>query len=157
MIRELSVSHPNLFTCAINWYEVESASEYFEEPGNHAGELETSCMLHIAGQWVRPLDEAGDGAARSFKIEGLRDRWITTQRKWTSISNDTGDGNPRAATAAKGKNFLDAVTTKNRTPACGIIERRSGQHVRLISVLVRRLGHVCESVRIACPEIRHSF
>lgn len=109
MIRELSLMHPELFACSLNWYESANADVHFDEPGDHAGELETSCILHIAPQWVRPLSEAGEGAAKSFKIEALKKGWVSAQRDWTKISADTGVGNPTLATADKGQRFLDMV------------------------------------------------
>lgn len=110
MIRELSLSHPQLFACSVNWYESANAYEYFDEPGNHAGDLETSCILHIASQWVRPLGEAGNGAAKTFKIDALKKGWASSQRAWTKVTADTGVGNPAAATADKGRQFLEVVT-----------------------------------------------
>ncbi|MFT5301485.1 MAG: creatinine amidohydrolase [Mariniblastus sp.] len=112
MLRELSMTHPALFACSVNWFEAADAFAYFEEPGNHAGDLETSCIMHIAPQWVRPLAEAGDGAAKSFKIEALKQGWASAQRAWTQVTADTGVGNPAAATPEKGQKFLDA-TSKN--------------------------------------------
>ena len=108
MIRELSCMHPALFTCSIDWYKAINAYQFFEEPGDHAGELETSCLLHISPDLVLPLAQAGDGDARSFKIEGLRKGWVTAQRQWDQVSADTGVGNPQHASASKGESFLNA-------------------------------------------------
>ena len=101
MIRELAASHPELFACAVNWYEAANAFDFFEEPGNHAGDMETSCIMYIHPEYVRPLSEAGDGAAKTFKIEGFKQGWATAQRAWTQVTKDTGVGNPAAATAEK--------------------------------------------------------
>jgi creatinine amidohydrolase len=111
MIRELQVSTP-LLLVTINWWQVVSATEYFTAPGDHGGELETSAMLHLAPNLVRPLSEAGDGAERRARIGGLRDRWAWTPRVWSDVSADTGIGNPREATAEKGKKYFAAVTKK---------------------------------------------
>src|ERR1044071_9479432 len=58
MIREL---HPRttIFLCAINWYSCVDVSRFVEESGDHAGEAETSAMLHLVPEHVRPLNEAG--------------------------------------------------------------------------------------------------
>lgn len=108
MIRELASTHPELFACAVNWYEAANAFDFFEEPGNHAGDLETSCIMNILPQFVRPLSEAGDGAARTFRIAGFKQGWATAQRAWTQVTEDTGVGNPAAATAEKGEKFFAA-------------------------------------------------
>ncbi|TXE09102.1 creatininase family protein [Gelidibacter salicanalis] len=109
MIRELSLEFPEVFVCALNWYQAADPKNYFNEPGDHAGELETSAMLHIAPHLVLPLEEAGSGSAKQFKIKGLKEGWVSSQRQWTQVSEDTGVGNPILATAKKGKAYLDLV------------------------------------------------
>ncbi|WP_240793922.1 creatininase family protein [Antarcticibacterium arcticum] len=110
MIRELSLIYPKVFICSINWWQVTNSKVYFEEPGDHAGELETAAMMHIAPQLVLPLSEAGEGKSRSFKIKGLKEGWVTAQREWTRVSRDTGVGDPKMATAENGKAFFDKTT-----------------------------------------------
>jgi creatinine amidohydrolase len=111
LIREL-VPHTSVFLCVVNWYACIDAAQFFAEPGDHGGELETSVMLHIAGDLVSPLSAAGSGDERRFRIEGLRDGWAWAPRQWTRISADTGVGNPAAATAAKGEAYFAAVTQR---------------------------------------------
>jgi len=111
MIRELQPKH-RLFMSLVNWYRCLPLKDYFEVPGDHADEMETSVMLHIAPGLVRPLDEAGDGASRAPKLTGFREGWAWTPRDWLKATADTGVGNPRAATAEKGKRYLEAVATK---------------------------------------------
>lgn len=110
MVRELQVMFPDVFISTMNWYMVADSSKYFSEPGDHAGELETSSMMHIAPDLCLPLTEAGDGAEKKFRIGALRDGRVWAQREWSKISRDTGVGNPAAATAGKGKEYLEAVT-----------------------------------------------
>jgi creatinine amidohydrolase len=111
MIRELQ-PRVRLFLCAVNWYSVIDPAPYFTESGDHAGEMETSVMLHAAPQWVRPLSEAGDGHARQPKLSALREGWAWAPRRWTQVSADTGVGDPRAATAEKGAAYVAAVTAR---------------------------------------------
>ena len=66
-------------------------------------------MMHITPNLVLPLEDAGDGRAKTFKIKGLKEGWVTTQRKWTSVTQDTGVGNPKMATEEKGIKFLKVV------------------------------------------------
>jgi creatinine amidohydrolase len=110
MIRELQ---PALspFLCTINWYEVVDPKPFFE-PGDHAGDLETSVMLHVAPELVRPLSEAGPGRARRFTVAGLREGWAWAPRRWSQVTEDTGVGNPAAATAEKGRQYVEAVSEK---------------------------------------------
>jgi creatinine amidohydrolase len=108
MIRELSIHYPEVFVCAANWFQASEQQSIFAEPGDHAGEMETSCIMHITPQWVLDLSEAGDGAAKNYKPEGLRKGWVTAQRAWTQVTKDTGVGNPSKSTASKGERYLEA-------------------------------------------------
>jgi len=72
MIRELQ-SAVSLFLCTVNWYQVVDPKLFFSDLGDHAGELETSVMLHVAPELVRPLSDAGPGRARRFTIAALRE------------------------------------------------------------------------------------
>jgi creatinine amidohydrolase len=110
ILRELQPS-TRLLLCQVNWYAVLDARQYFDEPGDHAGELETSVMLHVAPALVRPLGEAGPGTARRPRVTGMRDGWAWSQRRWTRVTNDTGVGNPARATAEKGERYVEALTT----------------------------------------------
>jgi creatinine amidohydrolase len=58
MIRELQPK-VDLFICVINWWTCVKGADYFDEPGDHAGEMETSIMMSLEPGLVRPLTEAG--------------------------------------------------------------------------------------------------
>lgn len=109
MLRELQPRHKTLL-CTLDWYRVVDPAAYFDMPGDHAGELETSVMMHLAPELVLPLSEAGDGEAKGFKIGALREGWAWAQREWTRVTGDTGVGDPAGATPDKGARFFGAVT-----------------------------------------------
>jgi len=111
MIRELQ-PRVKLFICTINWWTCVSGKDYFNEPGDHAGEMETSMMMALYPDLLLSLSEAGVGKARKFRIAGLRDGWAWAPRQWTKVTDDTGTGNPKASTADKGEKFLQAATEK---------------------------------------------
>jgi creatinine amidohydrolase len=111
MIRELQ-PNTDLFLCTANWYTAVPTADYFLEAGDHAGEMETSLVLHLAPDLVLPLAEAGPGDAKRFRIAGLRQGWAWAPRHWTEVTQDTGVGDPRAASAAKGETYFRAVTSK---------------------------------------------
>ena len=111
IVRELQ-PRTRVFLCAINWYKVVDPAAYFADQGDHAGELETSVMLHAAPALVRPLAEAGDGRARQPRLAALREGWAWAPRRWTQVTADTGIGDPRAATAEKGARYADEVTRR---------------------------------------------
>ncbi len=108
IIRELH-ARSRVFVSTLNWWQVADARAHFTDLGDHAGELETSVMLHVAPGLVRPLGEAGDGAAKAWRLAALREGWAWAPRQWTKVTADTGIGDPRAATAEKGRAFADAV------------------------------------------------
>ena len=110
IIRELSIEFPDVFICSLNWWEITNTEEYFDEPGDHAGELETAVMMYLTPDWVLPLSDAGYGAAKTFKLKGLKEGWVSSQRQWTSVTEDTGVGNPKKATPEKGERFFKVVT-----------------------------------------------
>lgn len=111
MIRELQ-PRLKVFLCLTNWYQVVSPGDYFEDLGDHAGELETSLMLHIAPDLVRPLPEAGEGKARRFRIPALRAGWAWAPRRWTQVTSDTGVGDPKRASPEKGERYAAAVVER---------------------------------------------
>ncbi len=111
MIRELQPKFP-LFISTINWWSCLDAAKYFDEPGDHAGELETSVMMQVQPGLVLPLDEAGIGEAKRLNLPGHAEGWAWAPRHWTKVTEDTGVGNPAASSAEKGKRYLDAVTRR---------------------------------------------
>lgn len=112
MIRELGAMFEEMFICQIDFYRVLDQEAYFENMDDHAGEMETSVMLHVAPELVLPLEEAGDGSAKTFAIRGLREGWAWAERHWREVTESTGVGDPSQATAEKGARYLDALTTK---------------------------------------------
>ncbi len=111
MIRELQPA-TRVFLCAVNWWQIVDGSGYFEDLGDHAGELETSVMLHCAPELVRSLKSAGEGKARRPRIKAMKEGWAWSPRKWTRVTADTGIGNPAASSADKGARYSRAVTSK---------------------------------------------
>jgi creatinine amidohydrolase len=111
-IREIQVEYPEIFLCTLDWWRIMDNENYFSEPGDHAGEMETSNIMYINPDLALPVTEAGDGQTRNFKLKAIKEGWVWAQREWTKISDDTGVGNPKHATREKGQKFLEAVTNK---------------------------------------------
>lgn len=112
MLRELGLRYPAMMLCTCNWFQALPKADYFEAKGDHADEMETSLILHLAPSLVLPLSEAGDGQEKLHRIRAFREGWVWAERKWSKISADTGTGDPKAATAAKGERYFAAVTEK---------------------------------------------
>jgi len=111
MIREAQ-ARTSLFLCTVDGHAAVPTEDYFDRGGDHANEMETSLILHLAPELVRPLDEAGDGAAKRFRIAALREGWAWAPRQWSQVTADTGVGDPSSATAEKGAHYFQAVTEK---------------------------------------------
>lgn len=112
IVRELGLQYPDMFIAFCNWFQALDKSKYFEEPGDHADEMETSLVMYLTPDLVRPLDEAGEGREKKFRIQGLRENWAWAERKWSEVTEDTGVGNPRKATAEKGEAYFRDLTRK---------------------------------------------
>ena len=111
-LRELGLRFPKMFLSVCNWFQALDKSLYFDEDGDHADEMETSLILHFKPGLVLPLSEAGAGREKKMKIKGFTEKWVWAERKWSQISEDTGVGDPRAATKEKGEKYFTAVTEK---------------------------------------------
>ena len=110
IVRELGAKFPDMFICLCNWYQWRGKESFFDRKGDHADEMETSLLLYLTPHLVRPLDEAGEGKEKKFKIEALRQGWFWAERRWSQVTDDTGIGNPKAATREKGEKYFKAVT-----------------------------------------------
>ncbi len=111
MIRDLAVDYPDFLILSSEWFTVLPAKDWFDEPGDHADELETSVMMHYHPELV-DLSEAGPGRAHAFALSSLREKVAWLPRHWTRVTDDTGIGNPHLATAEKGKRFAEAVAAR---------------------------------------------
>ena len=104
LVRELQPS-TSVLLVVVNWWQVGDTT-VFDDAGDHAGELETSAVLHVAPQLVAPRETWGEGAAKASVLPGVREGWAWLPRRWTQVTADTGVGDPRAASADKGASFM---------------------------------------------------
>ncbi len=51
LIRELGLKYPDVFISFSNWFQALDKSTYFDNPGDHADEMETSLMLIYDPTW----------------------------------------------------------------------------------------------------------
>lgn len=111
-VRELGLKFPEMFICTCDWFKAMERDKYFENPGDHAEEMETSLMLHLKPEWVLPIEKWGDGKEKKNKIKSFSEDWLWSERKWSKVTEDTGIGDPRLATKEKGEQFFKDVTEK---------------------------------------------
>ncbi|WP_299164728.1 creatininase family protein [uncultured Eudoraea sp.] len=112
LVRELGLKYPDMFICFSNWFQTMKRSDYFENEGDHAEEMETSLMLYLKPELVLPKNKWGTGKSKSFKIKAFTEGWVWAERKWSEISEDTGVGNPELATQEKGRRFFEDISLK---------------------------------------------
>jgi len=112
LIRELGAKYPKMFICSCDWYKSFSNSDFFENGGGHADEMETSIMQFLVPDFVLPLSEAGKGVGKKFRIKALNENWAWAERKWSKVTVDTGIGNPYKASPAKGEKCYKEVIGK---------------------------------------------
>ena len=74
-----------------NFFNIVDKDSFFEEKGDHADEMETSLLLHLRPDLVRPLEEAGPGLEKKSRIKGIREGWAWSERKWSMVSASLDD------------------------------------------------------------------
>ena len=112
MLRELGLEFPEMFLSTCNWFQAMNRTDFFDNDGDHAEEMETSLILYLKPELVLPKSAWGSGEEKRHKVEAFSENWLWTERKWSKITTDTGVGNPEKATKEKGEKFFKAVTQK---------------------------------------------
>lgn len=111
IIRELQ-PRTRVFLSTINWWSCVDVKHFVTEPGDHAGEAETSAMMHLAPDLVGALADAGPGRARASRLRGIREGWAWAPRRWTQVTADTGIGDPSRSTPEKGEAYVAAAVER---------------------------------------------
>ena len=126
LVRDLQAQFGMLIVLINFWQLVpEVARATFHDPGDHAGELETSFLLHVRPDWVR-MDQAGDGRTVPFRIDALKQPGVWTPRPWSATHPDTGCGDPSNATAEKGRRYFEALTDAVAKVLVGLSAAKKG-------------------------------
>ena len=101
----------NVFLAQVNWYAMcrKLQDELFTPGGDHANDMETSLVLHLRPELVN-MNAAGSQPTSKFRLAGMQAGWARAPRPWDKYTEDSGAGDPRAATAEKGARFFEAVT-----------------------------------------------
>ncbi len=113
MANQTSVS---LFLC--NWYQMvrDAADRICTHPDDHAGEMETSLILHYRPDWVAKSENGGlaadDGRTRPFRFEALKNGWVGMSRPWHLLTTNSGSGYPHLASAEKGRQLQEVVAER---------------------------------------------
>src|SRR5438093_3973005 len=112
LMRELH-HRTSVFLCVCDWFRMapDAYQAIFDQPGEHADEVETSLGLAFFPDLLRP-ELADDGAARPTRFAAINQGWIGITRPWHLVSMNTGLGDPSAATAEKGQRLMDVLVER---------------------------------------------
>jgi len=117
LLRQLYGKTPaHLFLC--NWYTVCSDvyAEIFDEPDDHAGEMETSFALAFCPELVARKPDgtlaADAGKKASTRFEAVNRGWVSITRPWHLLTTNAGAGNPHRATAEKGERLMEILVER---------------------------------------------
>lgn len=120
VLREFSgSSEAKLFLC--DWFRMvkDSYHEIFDNPDDHAGEMETSLGLAYFSKWVDQHQDgsltADDGATRATRFDAVDRGWVSITRPWHLLTTNSGSGNPHLATAEKGEKLMELIVDRLAT------------------------------------------
>lgn len=116
-LRELvTKTEAQIFLC--DWFRMvgDRYTTIFDQPEDHAGEMETSLGLAFFPDLVA-RDEAGqlradDGAVQSTRFDAVNKKWVSITRPWHLLTKQSGSGNPHAASAEKGQVVMDLIVSR---------------------------------------------
>ena len=112
ILRELHLATPvHLFLC--HWYRIAGTpgDEIYADPGDHAGEMETSMGLAHFPDLVA-MDQADAGTMAPSRFEAVNRGWVQITRPWHLLTTNSGAGDPRPATAAQGEALTEMVVER---------------------------------------------
>ncbi len=134
MVRDVMLDLP-IFIVYVNGYQLDPAvRDVLDNPGgDHAEEMETSLILHLHPDWVAPLDTAHDGSTTPSELPALTETpgtWCV--RDWQALTESSGVGDPRAATADKGERILQMFADKLTDVLVELSKAENGQFPLII-------------------------
>ena len=123
-VRDLAMQFPEFTLVVVDWWTTVPTAGYFDEkPDEHAGEQESSVMLHFHPELVA-MEKAGEGRVASSGLAGVDHGIGWMPRNWDTVSADTGIGNPQRSTAIKGARYVEAVVEKITSLLVGMKQER---------------------------------
>ncbi len=117
LLRELyGKTQAQLFLC--NWYTVcqDVYQEIFEHRDDHAGEMETSLALAYWPELIAKNPDgtlaADEGRKAETRFEAVNRGWVSITRPWHLLTTNAGAGDPRSATAEKGRRMMELLVER---------------------------------------------
>ena len=127
LVRDVQ-SHFGALVVVANFFQMrpKALEECFDNPGDHAGEMETSLLLYLCPELV-VMDQAGDGSRIPFTVKGLSQPGVWTPRPWSRSHPDTGCGDPTPATADKGRRYFEEISAALADVILGLSTAKPGE------------------------------
>jgi creatinine amidohydrolase len=102
-----------VFLCVCDWFRMATDlyPQLFDRPGEHADEVETSLGLAFFPDLLR-MEQADDGAVRPTRFDAINRGWVSITRPWHLATTNTGVGDPRSASAEKGRRLMDVLVER---------------------------------------------
>ncbi len=127
LVRDAQLEHDVLIV-VVDFYDLrlDAFNEIFDDPGDHADEMETSFIMHLQPDLVQ-MDLAGPGERVPFDMESLSQSGVWTPRPWSHSHPDTGSGSPQGASAEKGKRYLEAIADAAAAVFVEVASAKRGQ------------------------------
>jgi creatinine amidohydrolase len=129
MVRDVMLDVPIFIVCVNGYQLAPEHRDWLDDPsGDHAEEMETSLILHVAPHLVAPLDTAHDGSTTPSELPALTGTpGVWAVRDWKSLTESSGVGDPKAATAAKGERILQAFADRLTDVLVELSQAKNGQ------------------------------
>jgi creatinine amidohydrolase len=127
LVRDVQSEFSGALIVVVNFFQLR---KYEPDPrakasGDHADEMETSFLLHVAPHLV-DMSGAGRGERVPFQIPALNQPGVWTPRPWSASHPDTGSGDPSFATAQKGRAHFEALSTAIADVLVGLSNAKKG-------------------------------
>jgi creatinine amidohydrolase len=112
LMRELH-HRTKVFLCLCDWFRMarDAYTNLFDQPGEHADEVETSLGLAFFPQLLH-MNLADSGEQKPTQLDAVNRGWISITRPWHLATTNTGLGDPRKATAEKGRRLMDVLVDR---------------------------------------------
>lgn len=98
----------------LNWWELTEdiiKKVCDDTSGEHGNEAETSWFMYLCPDLVH-LEWADEGRVKEPVLNSLKKKWLWTTRPWHFLTTNSGYGNPKKATAEKGKIIVEETTDR---------------------------------------------
>ena len=106
IVRELGAIYPEMYICVTDWFKSMDRTKYFDDPGDHADEMETSLIMYLKPDLVLPRETWGDGKEKKHKIKAFSEGWAWSEKTLVKSFCRHRHRRPEGIQCRKGKSIL---------------------------------------------------